>query len=391
MTNEPVLAELVDQCDVVFHLAAAVGVKLIVEAPVRTSRPTSTAPRSCSSTRTRRRSWCSSRPPRRSTARATRCRSARTRDLVLGPDVKHRWAYACSKAHRRVPGAGLLEGEEGCRSSSSGCSTRSGRGRPGATAWSSRPSCGRRWPGEPITVFGDGTQTRCFTYVGDVVGALIATGRPATRRSARSSTSATREEITILRPGRAGEGADAERVADRHDPVRPGLRGGLRGHAAARARHRRRSARSSATSRASTLDEILRLVIEYFSGRTEPCASAHPPARAPWRGVVAATQREAAPPAPAPRRARPRAAPARHRPDREHQHLQRQVRLLPARRHAAQAGHHGHGAVPEDRRRVRGARHRPRAAAQLRRGRSSTGAAGEDRATRSRAASPKSA
>ena len=36
VTNEPVLAEHVDQSDVVFHLAAAVGVKLIVEAPVRT-------------------------------------------------------------------------------------------------------------------------------------------------------------------------------------------------------------------------------------------------------------------------------------------------------------------------------------------------------------------
>ena len=34
--NQPVMAELVDQCDVVFHLAAAVGVKLIVESPVRT-------------------------------------------------------------------------------------------------------------------------------------------------------------------------------------------------------------------------------------------------------------------------------------------------------------------------------------------------------------------
>ena len=34
--NQPVTAELVDQCDVIFHLAAAVGVKLIVESPVRT-------------------------------------------------------------------------------------------------------------------------------------------------------------------------------------------------------------------------------------------------------------------------------------------------------------------------------------------------------------------
>src|SRR5262245_39794426 len=36
VTNEPVLAELIDRCDVIVHLAAAVGVKLIVEAPVHT-------------------------------------------------------------------------------------------------------------------------------------------------------------------------------------------------------------------------------------------------------------------------------------------------------------------------------------------------------------------
>ena len=57
VTNEPLLAELIDSCDVVVHLAAAVGVKLIVERPSTRSRRTCTAPRSSSSTRTRRRSW----------------------------------------------------------------------------------------------------------------------------------------------------------------------------------------------------------------------------------------------------------------------------------------------------------------------------------------------
>jgi UDP-glucose 4-epimerase len=42
-----VLAELIDRVDVVFHLAAAVGVRLIVESPVNTSRRTSTAPSWC--------------------------------------------------------------------------------------------------------------------------------------------------------------------------------------------------------------------------------------------------------------------------------------------------------------------------------------------------------
>ena len=49
------VAELVDQCDVVFHLAAAVGVRLIVESPVRTIETMCTAPKSCSPRPTRRR------------------------------------------------------------------------------------------------------------------------------------------------------------------------------------------------------------------------------------------------------------------------------------------------------------------------------------------------
>ena len=55
--NEWLLAELIDRCDVVFHLAAAVGVKLIVEQPVHTIETNVHGPRSSSSTRARKRSW----------------------------------------------------------------------------------------------------------------------------------------------------------------------------------------------------------------------------------------------------------------------------------------------------------------------------------------------
>ena len=78
---------------------------------------------------------------------------------------------------------------------------------------------------------------------------------------------------------------------------------------------------------------------------------------------------EADPPAAARHRARPVADPARDRADREHQHLQRQVRVLPARRDASRArAIMSRRAVPEDRRRVRRAGHHARAHAQLRRG-----------------------
>ena len=94
-------------------------------------------------------------------------------DLVLGPTSKHRWAYACSKMIDRVPGAGLLEGAEAARHRGAALqyrrapadrSVRDGRAQFRAQALT----------GQPITVFGDGSQSRSFTYVGDVVRAMVA-------------------------------------------------------------------------------------------------------------------------------------------------------------------------------------------------------------------------
>ena len=91
--------------------------------------------------------------------------------------------------------------------------------------------------GQPITVFGDGTQSRSFTYVGDVVDALIRLAAEPSAPSARSSTSATRARVTIADLRRAREGDDRQLLADSLHSLRPGLRGGLRGHAPAGAGH----------------------------------------------------------------------------------------------------------------------------------------------------------
>jgi UDP-glucose 4-epimerase len=94
-------------------------------------------------------------------------------DLVLGPTSKHRWAYACSKMideflalaywkERKVPVVVVrLFNTVGPRQT----------GQYGMVV----PSLVRQaLAGEPITVFGDGTQSRSFTYVGDVVRAVVA-------------------------------------------------------------------------------------------------------------------------------------------------------------------------------------------------------------------------
>ena len=169
--NESLTAELIDSADVVFHLAAAVGVKLIVEAPVRTIE-TNVHGTEVVLTHASKKSklvviFSTSEVYGKSTAVPFR----EDADLVMGPTPKHRWAYACSKAideflalayyrERRLPVVIVrLFNTVGPRQT----------GRYGMVI----PTFVRQaLAGEPITVHGDGTQSRSFAYVGDVVQAI---------------------------------------------------------------------------------------------------------------------------------------------------------------------------------------------------------------------------
>jgi UDP-glucose 4-epimerase len=171
--NEPMTAELIDRADVVFHLAAAVGVKLIVEAPVRTIE-TNVHGTEVVLTHASKKSklvviFSTSEVYGKSTAVPFR----EDADLVMGPTPKHRWAYACSKAideflalayhrERKLPVIIVrLFNTVGPRQT----------GRYGMVI----PTFVRQaLAGEPITVHGDGNQSRSFAYVGDVVHAVAA-------------------------------------------------------------------------------------------------------------------------------------------------------------------------------------------------------------------------
>jgi UDP-glucose 4-epimerase len=170
--NESLMAELIDQVDVVFHLAAAVGVKLIVEAPVRTIETnvhgTEIVLKHASKKGKLAVIFSTSEVYGKSGAVPFREDS----DLVMGPTFKHRWAYACSKAideflalayhrERKQPVIVVrLFNTVGPRQT----------GRYGMVI----PTFVQQaLAGEPITVYGDGTQTRSFTYVGDVVEGLM--------------------------------------------------------------------------------------------------------------------------------------------------------------------------------------------------------------------------
>ena len=173
VTNEPVLAELIDRCDIVVHLAAAVGVKLIVEQPVHTIETNVHGTEVVLKIANKKKKLVLIASTSEVYGKSVDVPFREDADLVLGATTKHRWAYACSKMideflalaywkERKLPVIVVrLFNTVGPRQT----------GQYGMVI----PNFVRQaLAGQPITVFGDGTQSRSFTYVGDVVRAMVA-------------------------------------------------------------------------------------------------------------------------------------------------------------------------------------------------------------------------
>jgi UDP-glucose 4-epimerase len=172
VTNEPVAAELIDRVDVVFHLAAAVGVRLIVESPVNTIETNVHGTEMVLKLANKKKKKVLVASTSEVYGKSEDVPFHEEADLVMGPTSKGRWSYACSKAideflalayhkekHLPVVIARLFN-TVGPRQT----------GRYGMVV----PNFVKQaLLAHPITVYGDGEQSRCFTYVTDVVGALM--------------------------------------------------------------------------------------------------------------------------------------------------------------------------------------------------------------------------
>jgi UDP-glucose 4-epimerase len=172
ISNEPLLAELIDQSDLVFHLAAAVGVKLIVDQPVHTIETNVRGTEVVLKHANKKKKLVVIASTSEVYGKSAAVPFSEDADLVLGPTPKHRWAYACSKAldeflalaywkEKKLPVVIVrFFNTVGPRQT----------GQYGMVV----PTFVRQaLAGQPLTVFGDGTQSRSFTYVGDVVWALL--------------------------------------------------------------------------------------------------------------------------------------------------------------------------------------------------------------------------
>ena len=173
IANEAVLAELIDESDAVVHLAAAVGVQLIVQSPVRTIETNVNGTELVLRWAAKKGKTVLIASTSEVYGKSERAPFREDDDLVLGPSTINRWSYACSKLldeflalayhkERDLPVIiARLFNTVGPRQT----------GRYGMVV----PRFVRAALRDvPLRVYGDGQQTRCFCYVGDTVRALIA-------------------------------------------------------------------------------------------------------------------------------------------------------------------------------------------------------------------------
>lgn len=170
--NQPLVAELIDQCDVVFHLAAAVGVKLIVESPVRTieTNVRGTEVVLAQANKKKKKVLVASTSEVYGLSNDVPFRE--DGNLVMGATTKGRWSYACSKAIDEFLALAYWR-EKKLPTIVVRLFNTVGPRQTGQYGMVIPTFVKQALAGRPLTVYGTGEQTRCFGYVKDVVGAFV--------------------------------------------------------------------------------------------------------------------------------------------------------------------------------------------------------------------------
>lgn len=170
--DAPLVSELVDQCDLTFHLAAAVGVRLIVERPVHTIETNTKGTEVVLGAAAKKRKLVVIASTSEVYGKSAHIPFREDQDLQLGPTTHSRWAYACSKALDEWLALAYLREKQlpvivvrffntvGPRQTGA-----YGMVLPGFAEQALR--------NQPITVYGTGTQSRCLGHVQDAVEALL--------------------------------------------------------------------------------------------------------------------------------------------------------------------------------------------------------------------------
>jgi UDP-glucose 4-epimerase len=195
--DQPLVSECVDRCDVTIHLAAAVGVRLIVERPVHTIETNVRATEVVLNAVAKKQKLTLLASTSEVYGKSAKIPFSEEDDLQLGPTSHSRWAYACSKALDEWLGLAYHR-EKGVPVILARFFNTVGPRQTGRYGMVLPNFAMQALTGEPITVFGTGEQARCFGHVKDAVEAilrLIAT--PASVGNVFNV--GNDEEVTILR------------------------------------------------------------------------------------------------------------------------------------------------------------------------------------------------
>ncbi len=172
ITNRSLLSELVDGCTAVYHLAAAVGVKLIVESPVRTIETNIRGTELVLECANKKKRPVLVASTSEVYGKSTKFPFREDGDLVMGSTSKGRWSYACSKALDEFLALAFMK-EKQLPVVIVRLFNTVGPKQTGQYGMVVPNFVRQALLGHTITVYGDGKQSRCFTHVSDVVGALI--------------------------------------------------------------------------------------------------------------------------------------------------------------------------------------------------------------------------
>jgi len=171
--NVPLVAELADACDVIIHLAAAVGVKLIVESPVRTIETNVRGTEVLLTVANKKKKRILIASTSEVYGLSSDVPFREDGNLVMGATTKGRWSYACSKAIDEFLAVAYWR-EKKLPTTVVRLFNTVGPRQTGQYGMVIPTFVKQALSGRPITVYGSGDQTRCFGYVGDVVKALVA-------------------------------------------------------------------------------------------------------------------------------------------------------------------------------------------------------------------------
>lgn len=171
MLDRPLLAELVDDADAIYHLAAAVGVKLIVESPVRTMETNIRCTELVLELAAKKQKKVLVASTSEVYGKSTDLPFREDGDLVMGATTRGRWSYACSKAADEFLAIAYWR-EKKLPTVVVRLFNTVGPRQTGQYGMVIPRFVGQALAGEDITVYGDGSQQRCFGHVKDVVVAL---------------------------------------------------------------------------------------------------------------------------------------------------------------------------------------------------------------------------